>query len=56
MQLVDLGGQNSKFTVVFKITGKTTKKSRKNWNFYAKSVFIFGVILKTITIDTLNVH
>jgi len=42
--------------VVFESAEKIKKQLRKNGNFYAKSVLVFGVILKQMTVDTCNFY
>jgi len=45
------GGQNLK-QYFSKAPGKQKKKLRKNGNFSTKSILVFGITLKQMTVDT----
>jgi len=48
-----LGGQNLKFQVIFKSAVEKKEKLKKDGNFYAKLIFVFGVTQKQMTVDTI---
>jgi len=54
VNIVDAFGrciQNLKFSIVFKSTGENKTKITQN-PFWTKSIWVFGVTVKQITVDT----
>jgi len=50
------GGQNLKFTIVFKSAGKNNIKIKKKRAFYAKSVFIKLILVFGVTLKQMNTY